>query len=143
MRATTTLVVDDNASFRQRVKEMFADEPDLVVIGEAADGWEAIRKARELRPALVIMDLRMPGINGLDATRELKRQIPETRVLILGQYDLEEYRKAAAASSASGYVIKRSLISAFLPAIREIIGDENNADALRRQTELGISLSTP
>ena len=127
MRTTRTLVVDDNASFRQRVTELLAGEPDIEVIGEAAGGREAIRKARESRPDLVIMDLRMPGMNGLDATRELERGMPETCVIVLSQYDLEEYRKAAAASGASGYVVKRALLNALLPAIREVIRDKSNA----------------
>jgi DNA-binding NarL/FixJ family response regulator len=113
-----TLIVDDDASFRRRAKELLASESDIKVIGEAADGQEAILKARELKPDLVLMDVRMPGMNGVDATRQLKAEMPELQVLILTIFDVQEYREAAMASGASGYVIKKSLIEDLVPAIR-------------------------
>jgi DNA-binding NarL/FixJ family response regulator len=113
-----TLIVDDDASFRRRAKELLASESDIKVIGEAADGQEAILKARELKPDLVLMDVRMPGMNGVDATRQLKAEMPELRVIILTIFDVQEYREAARASGASGYVIKKSLIEDLVPAIR-------------------------
>lgn len=112
------LIVDDDASFRQRVKEILASEPDIEVIGDAADGQEAILRARELKPDLVLMDVRMPGMNGVDATRQLKAEMPELKVIILTIFDLQEYREAAMVSGASGYVIKKSLIEDLVPAIR-------------------------
>jgi DNA-binding NarL/FixJ family response regulator len=131
MSAVRTLIVDDNAGFRRRVKEFLAFEPDILVIGEAAGGREALRRARQLDPDLVLMDVRMPGMNGIDATRQLRREMPEIRVIILTTYDLEEYRKAAAASGASGYVVKRSLVNALLPAIREVCWGREQRDAVR------------
>jgi len=120
MSAIKTLIVDDNAVFRRRVSELLTSEPDIAIVGEAADGREALRKARQLEPDLVLTDVRMPGMNGIDATRQLRCEMPEIQVIILTTYDLEEYRKAAAASGASGYVVKRSLVNALLPAIREV-----------------------
>ena len=115
-----TLIVDDDASFRGRAKELLASEPDIEIVGEAADGQEAILRARELKPDLVLMDVRMPGMNGVNATRQLKNEMPELKVLILTIFDLQEYREAAMASGAGGYVIKKSLIEELLPAIRGV-----------------------
>ena len=104
VQRTRTLIVDDDGSFRQRIKELLATEPDIEVVGEAADGQEAIFEARELKPDLVLMDVRMPGLNGVNATRQLKDEMPELKVIILTIFDLQEYREAAIASGASGYV---------------------------------------
>lgn len=120
MQRTRTLIVDDDGSFRQRIKELLATEPDIEVVGEAADGQEAIFEARELKPDLVLMDVRMPGLNGVNATRQLKDEMPELKVIILTIFDLQEYREAAIASGASGYVIKKSLLEELVPAIRDV-----------------------
>jgi DNA-binding NarL/FixJ family response regulator len=122
MRITRTLLVDDNAGFRRSMKEFLALEPDIEVVGEAADGREAILKARELRPDLVLMDVRMPGMSGIDATRQLKDEMPELKIIILTIFDLQAYRDAAMASGANGYVTKGSLFEELLPAIRGAFG---------------------
>jgi len=132
MPIVRTLIVDDNATFRRRVKEFLASEPDIEVIGEAADGQEAILKARALHPDLVLMDVRMPGTNGLDATRQLKEEMPELRVIILTIYELQEYREAALASGANGYVVKKSLIEELVPVIREVMTRQLNSPSHER-----------
>ena len=124
-----TLIVDDDAGFRQRVKQLLASEPDIEIIGEAADGREAILRAGELEPDLILMDVRMPGMNGVDATRQLKAEMPQLKVIMLTIFDLQEYREAAKASGASGYVIKKSLIQDLVPAIRDAF--EHGAPDLR------------
>jgi DNA-binding NarL/FixJ family response regulator len=113
-----TLIVDDKADFRRQVKEFLTSEPDIEVIGEAGDGQEAILKARELRPDVVLMDVSMPGTNGINATRQLKDEMPEVRIIILSVFDLPQYKEAAMAGGASGYVVKQSLFKDLLPAIR-------------------------
>ena len=120
MRITRTLIVDDDASFRRRVKELLASEPDIQVVGEASDGQGAIRKTRELEPDLVLVDVRMPGMNGLTATRQLKDEMPALKVIILTIFDLQEYRDAAMSGGASGYVIKKSLITELVPTIKSV-----------------------
>ena len=120
MKMIKTLVVDDNASFRRRVKEVLASEPDIEVVGEASDGQEAIHKARELEPDLVIMDVRMPGTNGISATRQLKEEMQALKIIILTIFDLQEYRDAAISSGASGYVTKKSLITELVPTIKSV-----------------------
>ncbi len=128
------LGADDDANFRRRVRELLASEPDIEVVGEAANGQEAILKARELEPDLVLMDVRMPGINGLEATRRLKDEMSQLDVIILTLFDLDEYRKAATNSGASGYVIKKSLIEALSPTIRETLA-ANNLDEWSKSNE--------
>jgi len=120
-----TLIVDDNVSFRQRLKEFLASEPDIEVVGEAADGQTAILEARKLQPEVVVMDVTMPGMNGIDATRHLKDEMPEVKVIVLTIFDLEGYREAAMASGASGYVIKKSLIEELMPAIRRALAQDS------------------
>ncbi len=121
MQATRILIVDDNAIFRGYIKEHLAPEPDVEVIGEAADTQEAMRKVRELKPDVVLMDVRMPGMNGIDATRRLKEELPNLKVIVLTIFDIEAYREAAMASGASGYVIKKDLVEELLPAIRDAL----------------------
>jgi len=118
--ATRILVVDDDAAFRQRVHAFFAREADMEVVAEASDGEEAIRKAQELKPDVVLMDVRMPGLNGVSATRKLREEMPEVKVIMLSVFDLPEYREAAMVSGASGYVVKKSMIEALIPEIRRV-----------------------
>jgi DNA-binding NarL/FixJ family response regulator len=115
------LIVDDNASFRRRVKRFLGSEPDIEVVGEAADGQEAILKARALQPDVALMDVRMPGTSGINATRQLKEEMPEVQVIIVSRFDVEEYKEAAMASGASAYVIKKSLVEELVPAIRRVV----------------------
>jgi DNA-binding NarL/FixJ family response regulator len=119
MRATRVLIVDDNASFRLRLKEFLATERDIRIVGEALDGEDAVIKTREFRPDIVIMDVRMPGITGIQTTRRIKEEMPEVKVIMLSLLDVDEYRKAALASGANAYVLKKHLMEELLPAIRQ------------------------
>ena len=118
MQIRKVLIVDDDIRFWRFVKELFSSEEDLQIIGEAKDGQEAILKAKELKPDLVLMDISMPRMNGLDATHQLKRIMPELVVIILTIHDLEEYKVAATASGAYDYILKKSLMEDLIPAIR-------------------------
>ena len=120
MQSTRTLIVDDDVRFRGYVKDLLASEPDIEVVGEASDGREAILKARALKPDLVLMDIRMPGMNGVNATRQLKDEMPEVNVIVVTAFDLQEYREAAIVSGASGYVVKKALVRELVPAIRGV-----------------------
>jgi DNA-binding NarL/FixJ family response regulator len=112
------LVADDNASFRQRIKEFLASKPGMEIVGEAADGEDALRRTGELEPDVVLMDVRMPVTNGISATQQIREQMPDVKVIILSRFDLQEYREAAVDSGASGYVVKRALVDELVPAIR-------------------------
>jgi len=120
MQTVKTLIADDDARFRQRIKELLASEPGMEIIGEAADGHDAVCKARELKPDLVLMDVRMPGMSGLDAARQLKAEMPGLKIIILTLYELEEYKEAAMASGVNHYIVKRSMLDELVPAIRSI-----------------------
>jgi len=122
VRIIRTLIVDDDARFRLFAKRLLSNEPDIEVIGEAEDGQEAILKARELKPDVVLMDLRMPGMNGIDATRHMKNKKPELPVIMLTIYDMEEYREAATAAGAVNYVLKKSMNEELIPVIRNAFG---------------------
>ncbi len=126
-----TLIVDDDDRFRRWIRELLATEVGIEVIGEAADGLEAIRKAREFKPDLILMDIRMPGMDGIKVTRQLKDEMPVLTIIILTSFDLEIYRKAALVSGASDYVTKRTMVERLIPAIRE-------ATNFRYTTELKI-----
>ena len=113
------LIVDDDSRFRRLIKGMFSREPEIDVIGEAENGQEAILKARELRPDLVLMDVRMPGMNGLEATRLLKNEMPGLKVIMLSIYDMDEYREAAKAAGADDYILKKHMNEGLVLAIKE------------------------
>ena len=117
MPVARTLLVDDSAEFRRQIKAFLASDPDIEVVGEAVDGLDAIRQTRQLKPDLILMDVSMPGTNGIDATRQITSEMPETCVIVLTGHDLPEYREAALSSGASGYVVKKALIDALLPVI--------------------------
>jgi DNA-binding NarL/FixJ family response regulator len=120
MAETKTLIVDDDAWLRRCVRDLLVSAPEVQIIGEAASGPEALDMVRELHPDLVLMDVRMPGSNGLKTTAQLKREMPQIQVIILTSYDLPEYRAAAQASGASGFVVKHTLPDTLLPAIRDV-----------------------
>lgn len=135
MQIARTLVVDDDAGFRRRVRQFLASEPSIEVIGEAADGQEAILKARELKPDVVLMDVRMPGTNGVDATRLINDEMPRIKVIVLSLYDVDEYRQAATASGASAYVPKKSLLDELVPTIQRIWRIRRSMTFSRRESD--------
>ena len=102
------LIVDDHALFGQGLRALLETEGMAQVVGEATDGNEAVAKARELGPDVVIMDIGMPGMNGLEASRIITQQSPETKVIILTVYDSDNYFFEALDSGASGYVLKQA-----------------------------------
>jgi DNA-binding NarL/FixJ family response regulator len=120
VQAIKVLIVDDNVDFRRRLREFLAAEPDIEVVGEANDGQEAVSKTTALAPDVVLMDVRMAGTNGLSATRQIKDRLPQVRIIMLSRFDVQEYRDAALASGANGYVVKRALAGELLPAIRAV-----------------------
>ncbi|AFY88520.1 response regulator [Chroococcidiopsis thermalis] len=100
------LVVDDQSLIRQGLKALLELDPELTVVGEAENGQLALQLAQELRPDVILMDIRMPLMDGVAATREILQQLPQTKVLVLTTFDDDEYVKAAIAHGAMGYLLK-------------------------------------
>jgi two-component system, NarL family, response regulator NreC len=118
------LVADDHAILRSGLRVLLSAQPDMEVVGEAADGAEAFREALASRPDVVLMDVAMGSENGLDATRRIKEQAPEIKVLVLSMYDDESYLHRALEAGASGYALKRAADTDLLSAIRAVARDE-------------------
>jgi two-component system response regulator NreC len=116
-----TLIADDHGVLRAALRALLNARPELEVVGEAADGNEVLRLTGELHPALVLMDISMPGRSGIETTRELKQMRPEAHVLILTVHEDEELLREAIRAGASGYVVKRALESELLNAIAAVM----------------------
>ena len=121
MRATI-LIVDDHAQLRALMREIVAEASDLHVVGEAADGAEAIRLVQALRPAIVLLDLTMPRVSGLEVLQWMKVEHPETKVIIVTVHTEDAYRQAAEASGADAFLLKKALVTDLLPTIRRLCG---------------------
>ena len=115
------LIADDHTLFRAGLRALLASEGDIEVVGEAANGDEAVRRALELHPEVVVMDLMMPVKNGIEATRELKAKLPEVKVLVLSMYDDEEHVQRLLAGGASGYMLKKATSDELVRAVREAV----------------------
>ncbi|GAC1703311.1 MAG: hypothetical protein NVS9B4_11080 [Candidatus Acidiferrum sp.] len=123
------LIVDDHEVVRRGVRHLLWTVAGVVVCGEAEDGLEAIAKAQELKPDIITMDISMPKLNGLEATREIKRILPQIEILILSQHDVPEMMKQALNAGASGYVVKSAISTALVAAIEKVRRGETSFDA--------------
>jgi DNA-binding NarL/FixJ family response regulator len=130
----TLLLVDDQQMLRLGFRLVFEAQPDLRVVGEAGDGAQALRLVGQLRPDVVLMDVRMPGMDGIEATELIAEQYPRTRVLVLTTFDLDEYAFAALRAGASGFVLKNARPDDLLAAIRTVAqGDAVVAPRITRR----------
>ena len=119
------LLVDDHPVVRKGLASCLAQHPQLVIVGEAADGREGVRKAKELMPDLVLMDIDMPNMNGLAATEQLRKEQPETKVLILSMHTNSDYMMRILQSGARGYVLKEANPEELLRAIETVVAGES------------------
>ena len=126
MKKNNIMIVDDSSEFRHQLKKFLLYESEINIVGEASNGKQAIAKAIKLKPDIVLMDVSMPVINGLEATRKILADIPETKVVMLSIYDIEEYKQAASETGAVGYVIKKNVVSELLPTIKKLFSNEKN-----------------
>jgi DNA-binding NarL/FixJ family response regulator len=124
----TVLLVDDHALVRRGFRRMLEDESDMTIVGEAGDGEAAIRLARELRPRVVIMDCALPGMNGLDATRKILAENPETAVLMLSMHSENTWVRQAIDAGAKGYILKNAMNLELGPAVRRVARGETIFD---------------
>lgn len=121
---TTILLADDHAVLRAGLRMLLDAQPDLTVVGEAGQGSEALKLAGELKPDLILLDLTMPGLSGLEALPLLRKAAPESHVLILTMHDDESYLRQALRTGAAGYVLKKAADNELLSAIRAVMRGE-------------------
>jgi DNA-binding NarL/FixJ family response regulator len=128
------LIADDQLLLRAGFRKLLDPEPDLRVVGDAADGDEAVRAVGRLHPHVVLMDIRMPVFDGIEATRRITAEHPDTAVLVLTTYDLDEYVFAALAAGASGFLLKDCPPDELVAAIRVVArGDALIAPSITRR----------
>ena len=147
METIKAILADDHGVVRSGIRSLLESEGDIQVIGEADNGQEALQQVKQLNPDLAIVDIRMPVMNGIEATQQIRQQVPATKVLILSMHDDEDYILQSVESGASGYLLKGSSKEEFLKAVRTVYAGEqyfsadvsrvfvNNYLNNRRQTE--------
>lgn len=141
---TKVLIVDDHPVFRGGLRALLSTRPDFSVIGEAHNGEEAVSLARELKPDLVLMDIRMPRMTGLEATRLIKQENPQIRILILTVSEDEEDLFEAIKSGAQGYIVKNMASDDVLDLIRQgAAGEAAFTPALASRTLLALTKQKP
>ncbi len=125
MNKIRILLADDHAILREGIRALLEDYADLSVVGEADDGRKAVDLASQLEPDIVLMDIGMPVMSGLEATRQIKRDYPNIQVLVLTMHDSEEYVSQLLTAGASGYVLKYVASSELVQAIRAVAAGQN------------------
>ena len=124
MQKIRILIADDHTLVREGTRERLEREEDFEVVGEAADGEEAVRLANQLKPNVAIMDIAMPNLNGIEATKQIKASQPATSVLVLSAYDNDQYIYAVLEAGASGYLLKNVRGAQLVDAIRDVNAGE-------------------
>jgi len=119
------ILADDHALLRQGTAELLQHEPDFEVVGQAANGEEAVRMAHALQPDMIIMDIRMPGLSGVEATRQIRQELPHVQVLVLTAYDDDQYVFSLLQAGASGYLLKTAPASDLIRSIRQVCAGES------------------
>lgn len=143
------LVVDDHPIIREGISALFDDQSDIDIVGEVGDGEEAIAKTAELAPDVVLMDIGLPTVDGLEATRIIKSQNPETKILVLTIHDEKEYVERLLRAGANGYMLKTSYGPQLVEAVRvvamggTVLDSEASKTVVRVLEEVGESTSTP
>jgi len=124
MEKIKVLLADDHTIVRQGIKALLESEPDIEVVAEAGNGREAVRAAERFYPNVAVIDIAMPLLNGLEATRQILKASPKTKVVLLSMYDHEEYAREAVRAGASGYVLKEDVVEELLAAIHHVCQGE-------------------
>ena len=143
----SVLLVDDHSLVRRGFRRILEDAPDIVVVGEAGDGEEAVRLAQELKPRLIVMDCALPGINGLVATRRILEKSPDIAVLMLSMHSEDTWVRQALDAGARGYILKSAVDMELVTAIRRVAEGETVLDpqvarpaALKGERNYGLTV---
>ena len=120
MKRISVLLAEDHQIVREGFRSLLKHEPDIEVVGEAADGRQAVQLTRKLRPEVVVMDIAMPRLNGLEASRQIRKEFPETRVLFLSAHSDDAYVEQVAVLGATGFLLKQTSSENLAKAIREV-----------------------
>ena len=123
-RVARVLIADDQTLFRSGLARLLDEDPRITLVGQAADGLDAVKKAAALKPDVVLMDLRMPGLDGAEATQQIVRDNPEVKVLILSTFETDNYVIQALKAGASGYLLKDSEPAAIASSIAAVLSRE-------------------
>jgi two-component system response regulator NreC len=118
MNKIRVFLADDHAILREGIRLLLRKVPDIEVVGEAGDGEEAVAQVEQLVPDVILMDITMPGLNGLEATEQIKGKTPQVKVLILTMHETDQYLSGMLRAGASGYVVKTTVSSELISAIR-------------------------
>jgi DNA-binding NarL/FixJ family response regulator len=118
------VIAEDHTLFRQGIMALLSLEPEFEVVGEAADGYQAIQSAKELKPDLILLDISMPRVDGMAAIKEIKRVCPEAKILVLTVHKTEEHVLETLKSGASGYVLKDASREELLLAMKSVLQDK-------------------
>ncbi|HOB32433.1 MAG TPA: response regulator transcription factor, partial [Verrucomicrobiota bacterium] len=119
MQKIRVFLADDHTVVRQGLRALLSAEGDIDIVGEAGDGRTAVQMVRRLEPDVVVMDIAMPQLNGLEATRQITHSVPSTKVLVLSSYADDDYVQQLTEAGAAGYLIKQTAGNELLKAIRE------------------------
>jgi DNA-binding NarL/FixJ family response regulator len=122
LKKTRILLADDHGVVRKGLRFLLESESDLEVVGEAGDGRQAVQEAESLRPDVIVMDIGMPLLNGIEATSQIAKKCPESSIIILSMYSDEEYLVRALTAGAKGYLLKDSAESDLVAAVRSVSG---------------------
>jgi DNA-binding NarL/FixJ family response regulator len=142
----TVLLVDDHALVRKGFRRMLEDDPAIAIVGEASDGNDAVRLALELKPQVTVMDCALPGISGIEATRQIRAKLPEAAILMLSMHSEDTLIRQALEAGARGYILKNAMDLDLLKAVRSVAEGKTvidpslvKPDALKGERESGLT----
>jgi len=134
------LVVDDHRILRQGIRSLLASQEDFEIVAESSDGRESVKDVMKHKPDVVLMDIAMPNLNGFEATRQIKKKQPDTKILVLSMYRDDEYVLQALQAGVSGYVLKDVAVEELITAIRSVYNDQYYLSPSISRTVIDASL---